>query len=548
MFSKFRWIGGWVVGACLALAGAQTQAATLSYAVSTPVSNYAGSVTEPTPPAWWTEGQRIFIPTPVNQTLAVPQFNPALGTLTAVRIKTRAALQGTITLALGSTGGNASETVTGTSNGRLRFTLPLMTQMTSSPAYSFTADLTPNTAATSPDLLADEPDYNLATVPSSAFAAYLGSGTWSARVTGGASFEVDDANQTGQSGGSQVTRAWAAVVVEYDYTPAPIDLTLAKTLTSTGPYVAGSTATFKLAASNLGPGTAQPAIVVKDMLPTGLQFVSATGTDWTCGAAGQVVTCTRSSTAAELASGDAASPITVTAKVAAGASGTLTNVAYVAPAADETATESNLANGYDDGNPATGSNNDASAALTVTPSIDLTLAKTLTSTGPYAVGSTATFSLVASNRGPDTAQPAIVVQDTLPTGLQFVSATGTDWTCTNAGQVVTCTRSATAAALANGATARPITLTTKVAAGASGTLTSTAYVAPAANETAIETNLANGYEDGSPLTGSNNDASAGLTVAAVTPPAPVPTLNEWALMLLGLLAWGTAALRLRRGV
>ncbi|WOP14562.1 IPTL-CTERM sorting domain-containing protein [Ottowia sp. SB7-C50] len=548
MFSKFRWIAGWVVGACLALAGAQAQAATLSHAVSTPVSSHAGSRTEPTPPDWWTGGQRVFIPTPINQTLAVPQFNPALGTLTAVRIKTRAALQGTIILTLGSTGGNAMETLTGTSTGRLLFTLPSMPQTTSSPVLTFTADLAPNTGATSPDLVGDAPDYQLTTVPSSSFAAYQGSGTWNAIVSGGAALQVDDANQTGQSGGGQVTRAWGAVVVEYDYTPTPIDLTLAKTLTSNGPYVAGSTATFKLVASNLGPGTAQPAIVVKDTLPTGLQFVSATGTDWTCGAAGQVVTCTRSSTATALASSAEASPITVTATVAVGASGALTNVAYVAPAADETATESNQANGYDDGNPATGSNNDASAAITVTPSIDLTLAKTLTSTGPYAVGSTATFSLVASNRGPDTAQPAIVVQDTLPTGLQFVSATGTDWTCTNAGQVVTCTRSATAAALANGAVADAITLTTKVAAGASGTLTSTAYVAPAANETAIETNLAKGYDDGSPLTGSNNDASAGLTVAAVTPPAPVPTLNEWALMLLGLLAWGTAALRLRRGV
>lgn len=327
----------------------------------------------------------------------------------------------------------------------------------------------------------------------------------------------------------------------------PIDLTLTKTLTSTGPYPLGGTVTFDLLASNQGSSAARPAIVVYDKLPAGLQYISATGTDWTCTNAGQDITCTRSSTATELASGGgAADKITVTATVAASATGTLTNQAYVAPAADEYIAESSAANGFEDGDPANGSNNDASATLTVTPlPIDLTLAKSLTSAGPYTAGSTATFHLLASNRGPGMAQPGIVVRDTLPTGLQFVSATGTDWTCSAAGQVVTCTRSATAAALASGAAADAITLITKVAAGASGSLISTAYVAPAANETATEANLANGYDDGSPLTGSNNDASAGLTVAAVTSPAPVPTLNEWALLLLGLLTWGIAAVRLR---
>lgn len=165
--------------------------------------------------------------------------------------------------------------------------------------------------------------------------------------------------------------------------------------------------------------------------------------------------------------------------------------------------------------------------------IDLTLTKTMTSTGPYTPGSTATFKLLASNLGPGTAQPAIVVTDTLPAGLEFVSAAGTDWACSAAGQVVTCTRSGTAAALASGDAASPITLTTRVAAKASGTLTSRAFVAPAADETATETNLANSYDDGSPLTHSNNDDSVKLTVTL--PPTPVPTLGHGALGLLSLL-------------
>ena len=176
--------------------------------------------------------------------------------------------------------------------------------------------------------------------------------------------------------------------------------------------------------------------------------------------------------------------------------------------------------------------------------IDLTLNKTLTSTGPYTPGSTATFKLLASNLGPGTAQPAIVVTDTLPAGLEFVSATGTDWTCSAVGQVVTCTRSGTAPALAKDDAASPITLVTRVAANASGTLSSVAYVAPAANETLVESNLANGYDDGNPATLSNNDASAALKVTL--PPTPVPTLGHGALGLLSLLTLLSA--RRRRSV
>ncbi len=324
-----------------------------------------------------------------------------------------------------------------------------------------------------------------------------------------------------------------------------IDLQLTNTLTSTGPHIAGSTATFDLMVRNLGHGTTQPEIVVKDTLPAGLEFVSATGTDWTCSAEGQEVTCTRSATAKRLTGGAAADAITVTAKVLADAKDTLVNVAYVIPASNEVLREIipfDYFNPYD-----VASNNNASAALVVPPTIDLMLAKSLTSSGPYAAGSTATFTLLASNLGPGTAQPAIVVSDTLPAGLEFVSATGTDWTCSAAGQVVTCTRSSTAAPLASGSAASAITLTARVRAGATGTLSSVAFVSPAVNETLVETILANGYDDGNPVTGSNNDASAAVTVAAASTGGvqAVPTLGEWGLLLMGLLAAGLGARSLR---
>ena len=171
----------------------------------------------------------------------------------------------------------------------------------------------------------------------------------------------------------QDTYAWAEVTVVYDYTPAAptIDLTIAKTVTSSGPYIVGSNVTYSLLARNLGPGTAQAAIVVKDLLPAGLTYVSATGTNWSCAAAGQTITCTRDAAAGTLAANASADAITVVAKIdAAVATGTsLVNYAQVAPAGNETVPESSplgtATGGYEDGNPASGSNNDDSKAIVV---------------------------------------------------------------------------------------------------------------------------------------------------------------------------------------
>ena len=354
--------------------------------------------------------------------------------------------------------------------------------------------------------------------------------------------------------GAQTTMAGCGATITYTYDPAPpIDLTLTKTVTSTGPYIVGSNVTYSLLARNLGPGVAQPAIVVKDLLPAGLTYVSATGTNWSCVAAGQTITCTRDAAAGTLAANASADAITVTAKVATGATGSLVNVAQVNPAGNETVPESSplgtATGGYEDGNPASGSNNDASATVAVTDRIDLTLTKTVTSTGPYIVGSNVTYSLLARNLGLGTAQAAIVVKDLLPAGLTYVSATGTNWSCAAAGQTITCTRDAAAGTLAANASADAITVVAKIdAAVATGTsLVNYAQVAPAGNETVPESSplgtATGGYEDGNPASGSNNDDSKAIVVAAA---AAIPTLNEWMLLLLSVML-GLLAMRQAQG-
>jgi uncharacterized repeat protein (TIGR01451 family) len=210
---------------------------------------------------------------------------------------------------------------------------------------------------------------------------------------------------------------------------ASADLALVKTGPAT--VVAGGAVTYILTATNAGPSDAV-AVSVTDTLPAGVTFVSATGTGWTCTNVGNVsVTCT----VATLATGAVAPAITVVVTAPAQA-GSLSNTASVS---STTA----------DPNPA---NNTSSVATTVTASADLALVKT----GPAAVtaAGSVTYQLVVTNHGPSDAA-GVSVTDTLPAGVTFVSATGTGWTCTNAGNVsVTCT----VAALATGAVAPTITV------------------------------------------------------------------------------------------
>lgn len=110
-------------------------------------------------------------------------------------------------------------------------------------------------------------------------------------------------------------------------------------------------------------------------------------------------------------------------------------------------------------------------SVTNTPVSDLAITKT--HSGSLQVGSNAVFTIGVSNNGPNAEPGPIVVTDNLPTGLSFVSGTGSGWSCSAAGQLVTCTRTS---ALANGASTPNITLTTFVSAPASPSITNIASV------------------------------------------------------------------------
>ncbi|MBT8404547.1 MAG: DUF11 domain-containing protein, partial [Gemmatimonadetes bacterium] len=182
------------------------------------------------------------------------------------------------------------------------------------------------------------------------------------------------------------------------------DLAIAKS----GPAsaVAGDTLVYTLTISNAGPSTAT-AVVVTDTLPAGTSFVRAsTGGS----ASGRVVTWTGGTLAPA-----ATAQVTVTARVLPARTADITNVATVASAvADPVAAD-----------------NRATTTSTVQVAADLTVTKT----GPASVtaGSGASWTVQVTNNGPSTARN-VVLTDTLPAGVSFVSATGG---ATNVASVVT---------------------------------------------------------------------------------------------------------------
>jgi uncharacterized repeat protein (TIGR01451 family) len=145
-----------------------------------------------------------------------------------------------------------------------------------------------------------------------------------------------------------------------------------------------------------------------------------------------------------------------------------------------------------DGDPVTGK----TGKITVTPGVttpnvalgiheakvDLKLIKELK--GSLVAGKQATWVLTVSNQGVDPDPGPVVVTDTLPAALTFVSANGQGWGCTNTGQTVTCT---TPGPLASKATAGVITIITTVKTSATGQVINSATV----RTTAKDSNTAN---------------------------------------------------------
>ena len=188
------------------------------------------------------------------------------------------------------------------------------------------------------------------------------------------------------------------------------------------PATAGGNVTYGLTVTNQGLNFAEGASVVFN-LPPGITYVNAGsgGNGWSCSAVGQVVTC---SSGANIAATNGTVSFSIVGSIGVG-SGTYTASATV---------YSTITPDVD------GVNDTATFDLTVLPGTDLSVAKAV-SQNPMYGGSAPFFTITVTNNGPITAQN-LVLTDTLPANFAFVPAgSGTNgWTCSNVGQLVTCTR------------------------------------------------------------------------------------------------------------
>jgi uncharacterized repeat protein (TIGR01451 family) len=194
--------------------------------------------------------------------------------------------------------------------------------------------------------------------------------------------------------------------------PPLVDLAIDKA--HTGSFTVGTNGTYTLTVTNNGPTDDPGPQTITDTLPTGLTYVSGTGSGWSCSAAGQAVTCKRS---ANLAVG-ATSIVTLIVGVGPAAAPSVVNTATVTTPSTETSTL----------------NNTDSDATTVIPVSVLTIVKDVAEVD----GDQVTYLITVGNSGPNATTAPIVVSDPLPSGLQFISVSGDGWACTE-GQVVTCT-------------------------------------------------------------------------------------------------------------
>jgi uncharacterized repeat protein (TIGR01451 family) len=185
--------------------------------------------------------------------------------------------------------------------------------------------------------------------------------------------------------------------------------------------------TYEVTVTNNGPELAEN-VVVTDTLPATLTYVSSSPAVGTCAHAGGIVTC-------ELGDLAVGGSVLITIVVETEAVGEITdfsplNVAEVSSDTEET----NLENNVDDEE----TNIIEVLSLTFTDleisKIDLVDPVVVDSDKPKAL---ITYEVTVSNNGPELAEN-VVVTDTLPATLTYVSSSPAVGTCAHAGGIVTC--------------------------------------------------------------------------------------------------------------
>ncbi len=188
------------------------------------------------------------------------------------------------------------------------------------------------------------------------------------------------------------------------------DLAVTQTAPTNSVY-AGVNLTYTIIVTNRGPSDATGAVLT-DPLPPGANFVSATVSQGTYSQTSGIVTCNFGTL-----TNNTSAAVTVTAQPQV--AGSITNTVTASSAVADTGPGPNS----------------ASVVTTIIPVADLSVAQAAVP-NPSMVFSNATLNVVVTNRGPSPAT-GVVVADTLPTGLVFVSAQTSQGSWAQSGGVVT---------------------------------------------------------------------------------------------------------------
>ena len=252
------------------------------------------------------------------------------------------------------------------------------------------------------------------------------------------------------------------------------------------PVLVGGNVTYTLTLRNNGPSPAA-GVTVSDALPAGLTHVSTTTTKGACSGTA-TVSCNLGTVNA-----GAANDVTVTI------------VASVGQAAVPSVT--NTASAWSSTADPTGSNNQAGATTTVTPSADVSLSKT-SFPGSVHVGDDVVYTLALHNAGPSPAA-GVSVSDPLPASLTLVSATSTQGTCSGT-TTVSCAIGTIDAGAAHDVS---VTIVARAGVNAAPGVTNTATVSASTADPTAANNEASASTTVNPL--------ADLQITAADAPDPV---------------------------
>lgn len=197
--------------------------------------------------------------------------------------------------------------------------------------------------------------------------------------------------------------------------PPVSNLIITKDADTTTPRI-GENVTYTVTVTNDGPD-ATGGVVANDLLPTGMTYISADGTDWTCVNNGQDINCTYGKVLQDQES----SSITIVASVDSNTSlwgDTLTNTVCTSSDINQTieCVDENI--------------------TVYTPVVILDVNKSVNNETPFE-DDDIFYTISVKNTGDDTANN-IVLNDVLPSGVAYVDSFGDYWVCTEVSNVVDC--------------------------------------------------------------------------------------------------------------